>query len=94
VDWTLKKIPDSACFAHSSHFVGILIQYGLHPMHLAALLGSTLDANTTLNDNNLLFPLYPSFPSLSAENPGVRLFRLPPFTVNSLKVKFSRNLHP
>jgi len=43
----------------------------------AALLGTTLDASTTLNDNNLLFPLHPSFPSLSAENPGVRLFRLP-----------------
>ena len=36
-----------------------------------ALLGTSLDADTTLDDNNRHFPLLPSFPNLSAANPRV-----------------------
>ena len=41
--------------------------------------GTTLDASTTVSDNNWHFPPHPSFSSRSAENFGVRFFSLPFF---------------
>jgi len=70
-------VPEESVATISASFQVISVDSGAnHPLvwsntRPAALLGTTLDADTTFSDNNPLFPPQPSFLNLSAENPGV-----------------------